>query len=127
MAGMSTYLANAIINATMRNVQYTSPATVYLALCTADPDTTPGSEISAPSYTREPIVLGAPSNGVATNASATTFEVATTAWGTISWIAVYDSATNGNLLYSAQLTSPQTITLNRIFSIPAGQLSITLS
>lgn len=47
MAEMSNYLENALINATLRNTSYTSPATVYLALYTSDPtDADSGTEVS---------------------------------------------------------------------------------
>lgn len=127
MSGMSTYLANAIINATLRNTSFTSPSNIYLALFLADPtDAGTGTEVSAASYVRQQVVFGSPSNGVSTNSSAVTFDAATTDWGTIPYIGIYDALTGGNLLYSNGLTTPQTIDTGEIFSIPAGNLTITL-
>jgi len=37
MAAMSNFLENALINATLRNTSYTSPAVVYVGLYTTDP------------------------------------------------------------------------------------------
>ena len=37
MSAMSNYLENALVNATLRNTTYTSPATVYVGLYTSDP------------------------------------------------------------------------------------------
>jgi hypothetical protein len=127
MSGMSTYLANSVINATLRNISYTSPATVYLALFLNDPtDNNSGGEINAPSYVRQPILISAPVNGVASNLTSVIFDASTTNWGTINYIGIYDAVTGGNLLYSDALTTPQTININQIFRMYAGDLTITL-
>lgn len=128
MSGMSTYLANAVINATLRSTSFTSPSTVYLALFLTDPtDGGTGAEVSGASYVRKAISLTAPSNGITTNSSAVTFDAATTDWGTVTYIAIYDALTGGNLLYSDPLTTSETITTNELFSIPASGLTITLA
>ena len=68
MAEMSTYLENALINATLRNTSYTSPATVYVGLYTSDPtDANTGTEVSGGSYTRTAVTMGSPTDGVSTN------------------------------------------------------------
>ena len=47
MAEMSNYLEDALINATLRATTFTSPATVYVSLHTADPtDAGTGTEVS---------------------------------------------------------------------------------
>ena len=128
MSGMSTYLANAVINATLRSTSFTSPSTVYLALFLADPtDAGTGAELSGASYVRKAISLSAPSSGVSSNASAITFDEATTDWGTVTYIGIYDAVTGGNLLYSDPLTTPQVINTNNIFSIPLAGLTVTLA
>jgi len=71
MSEMSNYLENALINATLRNTSYTSPATVYLALYTSDPtDADTGTEVTGNAYVRQSITFGAPSNGASTNTAA---------------------------------------------------------
>jgi len=93
MAEISNYLENAIINATLRNTTYTSPATVYVSLWTSDPtDAGSGTEVSGGSYARTAVTFGAPSGGVSTNSAAVEFPQATASWGIIGWIGINDAS-----------------------------------
>ena len=128
MAEMSTYLEDALINATLRNTSYTSPATVYVGLFTSDPtDAGSGTEVSGGSYARTAVTFGAPSNGVTTNSAAVEFPQATGNWGTVGWIGIHDAATSGNLLYHTALDTSKTIETGDIFKISTGNLSVTLA
>jgi len=72
MGSKTNYLEDAMINAVLRNTSYTSPATVYLGLFTADP-TDSGSqtnEVSGGAYARQSAAFDAPSpNGQTQNTS----------------------------------------------------------
>lgn len=128
MAEMSNYLENALINATLRNTSYTSPATVYVSLYTSDPtDADTGTEVSGGSYARTAVTFGAPSNGVSTNSAAVEFPQATGSWGTVGWIGIEDASTGGNLLYHTALDNSKTIDSGDIFKIAIGSLSVTLA
>jgi len=128
MAEMSNYLENALINATLRNTSYTSPATVYVGLYTSDPtDADTGTEVSGGSYARTAVTFGAPSNGVSTNSAAVEFPQATGSWGTVGWIGILDASTSGNLLYHTALDTSKTIENGDIFKIAIGSLSVTLA
>ncbi len=128
MAEMSNYLENALINATLRNTSYTSPATVYVALYTTDPtDADTGTEVSGGSYARTAVTFGAPSNGVSTNSAAVEFPTCTSSWGTITHIGIRDASTSGNLLYHTALTASKPIDVDDIFRITTGNLSVTLA
>ena len=128
MAEISNYLENAIINATLRNTTYTSPATVYVSLWTSDPtDAGSGTEVSGGSYARTAVTFGAPSGGVSTNSAAVEFPQATASWGTIGWIGINDASTSGNLLYHTALDTSKTIDTGDIFKIATGNLSVTLA
>jgi hypothetical protein len=128
MAEMSTYLENALINATLRNTSYTSPATVYVGLYTSDPtDANTGTEVSGGSYTRTAVTMGAPSNGVSTNTAAVEFPQASGSWGTVGWIGILDATSSGNLLYHTALDTSKTISSGDIFKIAIGGLSVTLA
>lgn len=127
MAEMSNFLEDALINATLRNTSYTSPATVYVGLYTSDPgEGNTGTEVSGNSYARTSVTFGAPSNGVSTNSAAVTFPTATGSWGTITHIGILDASTSGNLLYYSPLDSSKTILSGDIFTISIGNLSVTL-
>ena len=128
MSEMSNYLENALVNATLRNTSYTSPATVYAALFTTDPtDAGSGTEVSGGSYTRTAITFGSPSNGVTTNSADVTFPTCTAAWGTVTHMGIYDASTSGNLLYHTPLDASKTVDSGDIFKISSGNLSVTLA
>jgi len=128
MAEMSNYLENALINATLRNTSYTSPAVVYMGLYTSDPtDSNTGTEVSGGSYTRTAVTMGAPSNGVSTNTAAVEFPQASGSWGTVGWIGILDASSSGNLLYHTALDTSKTISSGDIFKIAIGGLSVTLA
>ena len=128
MAEMSNFLENALINATLRNTSYTSPTTTYLALYTSDPtDADTGTEVSGGSYTRQPITMGAPSNGASTNSAAIEYPQCTADWGIVAYVGIRDALTSGNLLYHTALDTSKTIANGDIFKITAGNLSVTLA
>jgi hypothetical protein len=128
MAEISNYLENALINATLRNTSYTSPAVVYVALHTADPtDAGTGTEVSGGSYARQAATFGAPSNGVSTTTADISFPQATASYGTVGWIAIRDAISGGNMLYYTALDASKTIDTGDIFKIAAGSLTVTLA
>ncbi len=128
MAEMSNYLENALINATLRNTSYTSPATVYVALYTTDPtDADTGTEIAGNGYARQSVTFGAPANGASTNSTAVEFPQATGSWGTVAYIGLRDASTGGNLLYHSPLDASKTISTGDVFRISAGNLSVALA
>jgi len=128
MAEMSNYLENALINATLRNTSYTSPATVYVGLYLTDPtDANTGTEVSGGSYARTAVTFGAPSDGASLNDAAVEFPQATASWGTVAYIGILDAATSGNLMYHTALDTSKTIDTGDIFKIAIGSLSVTLS
>jgi hypothetical protein len=128
MAEFSNYLENALINATLRNTSYTSPAAVYISLHTADPtDAGTGTEVSGNAYIRQSATFAAPSNGVSTTSADITFPQATGTWGTIGWIGIWDAQTTGNMLYHTALDASKTIDIGDIFKIASGSLTVTLA
>jgi hypothetical protein len=128
MAEMSNYLEDALINATLRATTFTSPATVYVSLHTADPtDAGTGTEVSGGSYARQSASFAAPSNGASATDADITFPQATGSWGTVSHIGIWDALTTGNLLYHTQLDASKTIDTGDIFKIASGSLTVTLA
>ena len=127
MAEMSNYLENALINATLRATTFTSPATVYVSLHTADPtDAGTGTEVSGGSYARQSATFASPSNGASATNADITFPQATGNWGTISHIGILDALTSGNLLMHTPLTTSKTIENGDILKISSGNLTVTL-
>jgi hypothetical protein len=128
MAEFSNYLEDALINATLRATTFTSPATVYVSLHTADPtDDGSGTEVSGGSYARQSASFAAPSNGASATDADITFPQATGNWGTVTHIGIWDALTTGNLFYHTVLDAPKTIDTGDIFKIASGSLTVTLA
>lgn len=128
MAGFSDYLETALLNATLRNTTYTSPATVYLSLHSADPGDTGASELAATNgYARNACAFDAPSGGACLNTDAEVFTASGGDWLAATHFGIWDASTAGNCLYSGALASPRTIADGETGTIAAGALSITLT
>lgn len=127
MSKMSDYLENVLINAILRGIAYTSPATVYLGLFTSDPtDAGTGTEVSGGGYARQAVTFSAPSNGSTSNSAEVLFPQATANWGTVTHVGIFDAATGGNLLLHGALAVSKTIATGDQFKIAAGKLTVTL-
>lgn len=122
----SNYLENKVLLHVFGATAYTAPATLYVGLFTSDPgEAGTGSEVSGGSYARQTVTFTVTDN-LASNTAAVEFPTATASWGTITYAAVYDAATGGNLLGSGGLATAKTIDSGDVFRIPAGDLDITL-
>lgn len=129
MAELSDYLENKFLNHLLRGdtggTAFTQPATIYLALHTADPtDAGGGAEVSGGSYARQVIVFGAASAGTSTNTNTPAFTNLPTA--TVTHIALWDASTSGNLLMHSSISS---IAFNSGdgANVAAAAISVTLS
>lgn len=131
MAEFSDYLESAILNATLRNTSYTSPATVYVALHSADPtDDGSGAELAnSNGYARQAATFAAPSGGACATSADITFTASGGAWSTATHIGIWDSATHGggNLLYHSALDASKTAGDGDSIVISAGNLTVTLA
>lgn len=126
MAQMSDYLENALINAVLRATAFTSPATIYLALYTADPtDAKTGAEVTGGSYARQSIAFNAPTNGASTNSAQVSF--ASMPAVTVTHVGLLDAATAGNLLFHGALASSKIVAAGNTFLVAAGDITVTLA
>ncbi len=120
----SNYLEDRILNHMLRNTASTPPATVYAALMTAAPtDAGGGTEVAGGSYARQAITFSAASSGTITNSALITFSAIPAA--TITYIAVYDALTVGNLLYYGALSSSIISTSGSDVEFAIGNFVIT--
>lgn len=125
--GMSDYLENAILNLTLKGTAWTAPSAWYVALFTSDPtDAKTGTEVSGGGYARQAITFSTATVGSTVNSADILFPVATAAWGTITYFAIFDAATNGNMLYSGAMTNSKTIAAQDQLKIAAGDITVTL-
>ena len=124
---MSNYLANAIVNATVRGQSYTTPATTYLALFLSDPTkNATGTEVSGASYSRVPITMSEPVNGTSANPSDIEFATASTNWGLVTHVAIYDAISGGNMLYFTVLDDDKNIESGDVFKVSINNLSLNI-
>lgn len=114
----ATTLANNWLNM-LRAVAFTAPAGTYVELHTADPGAAGTTGKSVGSTTRVAATLSAASAGAIALSNSPQWTNGGTS-ETIGWIAVFDAASAGNFLFSAQLTtakawnSGDTLTLNTL-------------
>lgn len=122
----SNYLEDIINNEVLRNVGYTPPATVYLALYTSNPtDADSGTEVSGGGYARQAITFNASSGGVCTNSSTHAFTASGVSWGSITHVGIRDASTGGNLLRYGALTTPRTINDGDTLNFAATSISVS--
>ena len=127
MAGFSDYLENELLDHVFGNAAYTSPATVYAALYTAAPsDAGGGTEVSGGSYARTAASFGAAASGSVTNDAAIEFPTATTSWGTVTHVGVFDASTSGNLLAWVALDTSKAVDSGDQVRFAVGTLTVSL-
>ncbi len=135
MAAKTVVLDNQLLSAVLRNVSFSSPATVYAALFTVAPTTaytsgTPtGTEVTDGNYVRLATTFSSPSGGVTSNSGTLTFYGAGKAAGTETVVAVgiFDALTLGNLLYFGNLAVSKVVGTGDTVSFAATTLSVTES
>jgi hypothetical protein len=99
MGSLSNFAENALLNH-VANTAFTPAATLFVALCTADPtDAGTGASMSeaanANAYARAAVTFSAAASRRVVQTGAVTFPQATGTWGTISHWAIVTSATYG--------------------------------
>ena len=125
------YLEEKILDHVLRNVAYTPPTAVYLALFTADPgeNGSTANEIMDPAYIRQQVTFGAPaddpvSGKVTAVVADIEFPQATTEWGTVSHVMIMDAPTAGNGLYYGPVSNPKLIAIDDYIKVPAAELTV---
>lgn len=134
MSSCSNYLEKKILDHVCKVAAYTQPTNLYLGLFKGSPAAnleagTLTDEQSGSGYARQLITFNAADSvtGVITNSAIVTFPVATASWGTITYCAILDASTGGNVLFYGPLTASKTVDLGDAFQIGASNLTITLA
>ena len=126
MGAFSNYLEEKIVEHFLRNNPITPPTTVYVGLFESDPgEGTGGTETSYAGYARQPSSWTAlDANGQTKNVNALTFPANGNASAsvTITHLALFDAATNGNRLFYAQLSAPKTLSPGDVISFAANAI-----
>ncbi len=141
MSAASDYLEVEIRKHIFRTGSFTKPTTLRVGLATAaTTDAQTGATITevanSGSYARtgpDPLDANwtAPdaTGGLTDNAAAITFPTATGSWGTVSHMAILDSATHGagNSLVHGALTASKTVASGDVLQFAIGALDVTVA
>ena len=104
----------------------TRPTEWHIALYTASPsDPGGGTEVSGGGYARQAVTFTVSGN-TASNTAAIEWPVATSGYGTVTDVGVFDASSGGNLIAYAALTTSKAIDTGDVFRLPAGDLDVTL-
>lgn len=116
------------------NAAYTPAATVYLALCTADPtDAGTGASMNecadANNYEREAITFAGAATRAIAQTGAVTFNLASGSWGTVTHWAIVDSGTHGagNMLAHGALDEQKVIVNGNTPSVASAEVVISFT
>lgn len=134
MGSLSDYAENTLLKHLTREAAYTPAATVYLALCTADPtDAATGASMNevanSGSYARMAIAFGAAASRRVTQNATVTFPTASGSWGTITHWAIVDSPTYGagNVLASGAFSPSKTVVAGNTPSVTSGDVYVDIT
>lgn len=133
MGSLSDFSESALMNHVFSSSAYTPAATVYLALCTADPtDAGTGASMNevgnSNNYTRKAITFGAASARRVTQSADVEFDQASGSWGTVTHYAIVDSATHGagNMLAHGALSTSKSIVNGNTPTVPSGEVYVEI-
>lgn len=111
----------------------TVPSTLYLMLSSTpiSANGTGATEPSVGSYARVAIpssgtYWSTPSNGVISNLTKIDFPQATADWGIMTYVALTDASSGGNIRYYQALTRPKTIQQDDVASFAIGALIVQI-
>jgi hypothetical protein len=132
MSAASNYLELKLLDHALGTATYTKPTNVYVALFTANPGETGAftNEVgtSGTAYARKVVTFAGAASGAAASSATVTFDTATANWGTITHLAITDSATAGagNVLFYGPVTTSKVIETGDTFQITSGNLSVSM-
>ncbi|SIC56729.1 Uncharacterised protein [Mycobacteroides abscessus subsp. abscessus] len=122
--GISSYLANALLNLAFRNVAWTPPTTVYVQAHTGAPGAAGTLNVASTSTGRVAITFGAASSGSVTASNTPQFTLSGGSAQTITDISLWDATTGGNFLYSEQATTSKGGNAGDIIQVSSNVLSL---
>lgn len=135
-SGKSAYLRQKILEQNLNiAAAYTAPTTLYVALSTAAwSTTTTGTTLAstepANGYARVAVANNSTTwvaglNSSRTNDVVVQFANPSGPWGTVVSFYLVDAATNGNVLYGADLFETKAITVGDLATFNPGQLTVS--
>ena len=129
LSEFATDLEDKLYDHLFLNTTYSDPVTVYAALFDGTASTglleagTLTGEIAGNAYARTAITFGAPTAGLGSNSAAVTFPAASGGnWGTITYMAIMDASTAGNVMMYTALDSTVEINDGNQFQFNIGDI-----
>lgn len=130
MAGLSTYLANAVLNWLKSTAMPSDPANTYIALFDGDPTDagSGGTEVTATidATGRKAVTWGSIASKKMSNSADVDFGTAD-GGADITHIGLFDASTSGNMLASFELATPRTVTAGDPVKFATGDLVFDLT
>jgi len=126
MGSISNFIANELLDH-IYNAAYTPPATIYLAMGTADFTAAGLSvEISGNGYARIAITFGAAASRAITQSAVVTFPTATADWAQVTHYAIFDASTAGNIMAFGALDTARTVLSGKTLSVATSECVISV-
>lgn len=140
MAGkFSVYQANRVLNRVLRGDEYVVPSAYWIGLFKDTNDIAlrgniiaSTSEVSAAGYVRKKlrddssITFTASTDAATQLSSVVAWDAASAAWGTVTYVAIMDAATAGNIIIYGALTTPKPVDGGDIFRLPFGLFTVSM-
>ena len=130
MTSTSDYLAEALLNETLRGVAFAAITTPYISLHSANPGKTGANELvpGANAYVRKAATFGAP---VSTALGKIVSNTGLLEWlnmpaATVAYAGVWDALSLGNFLYVGTLNVSEIVTAGAAYYIAIGALTVEL-
>lgn len=128
------YASNQTLNRFFGNTSFSVPSTYYIALSTTtiNSDGTGITEPVGNGYTRVAVVnsganFATASNGVTSNVSSFTFPESSGSWGTLTYWAMYDNSTAGNIWFFDTLTPSRAVASLTTVLFVSGAIQILMN
>ena len=131
MAELTATYLNAVVNYLRGAGAPVAISAVYLDIYNGNPQNSGTSVLSAitGSATRSSITssMGTASNGISANTILISVTSSASGPGIVSYVALFDAATSGNLIMSVALAAPLSVQLTDKVEFDIGTLEITLT
>lgn len=122
---LSETVRNSYLNALCRNTSYANAA-VYVQMHVGDPGTS-GVSNPAGNTTRQQATFGTVASGGAISNTAAVAWTSVSTTEVYSHVSLWSASTSGTFLGSAALTQSKSVNSGDNFSIPVGDLDVTIS
>lgn len=123
--GMSSTVANAIMNALARNTAWSQPAAVHIKLHLGDPGSA-GTSNAAANTTRQQATFGTTASGGSLSNTVAVTWTSVSNTETYTHYSAWDASSSGNFLFSGTLTA-NGVTAGDTFTIGIGSLTASLT